>query len=233
VFNFDLPQDPEVYVHRVGRTGRAGKTGIAISLITPKERWLMRRIESFTKQRVEQGRLPTEQEIIKRRDDKLVDQMMVWLNRGRCRREMDMAAQLVEDGHDPLEIAAAALKLAQAEDKQRPIEPLGQVREFRARSPRPRVGREGFGKPRRPMDQRLEKGMVRLSLSTGRAHGVTANHVVGSLSHHADIPGRAIGRINIFDNHTLVDVPGNLAARVLAKADTYRIGRRSVAVQRA
>ncbi|NCC77909.1 MAG: DEAD/DEAH box helicase, partial [Clostridia bacterium] len=63
VFNFDLPDDPEVYVHRVGRTGRAGREGTAISLLTPKDRWQLRRIEDYTRFKLEQAELPTIQQI--------------------------------------------------------------------------------------------------------------------------------------------------------------------------
>ena len=63
VINFDLPTDPEAYVHRIGRTGRAGKEGIAISLVTPGEKRLLGQIESFTKQRISSAEMPTEKEI--------------------------------------------------------------------------------------------------------------------------------------------------------------------------
>jgi ATP-dependent RNA helicase DeaD len=75
--------------------------------------------------------------------------------------------------------------------------------------------------------------MVRLLLSTGRADGLRINHVVGSLSHYADIPGRSLGKISIQKQHTLVDVPEKLAGRVLGKSDSYRIGNKTVTVQRA
>ena len=63
VFNYDLPDDPEIYVHRIGRTGRAGKTGIAISLVAPAEKRLLRQIEAFTRQKLTAATLPTEEDI--------------------------------------------------------------------------------------------------------------------------------------------------------------------------
>jgi ATP-dependent RNA helicase DeaD len=94
VFNFDLPQDPELYVHRIGRTGRAGKSGVAISLLTPKERWFLRKIESYTKQKMTLATLPTEEGIQRQRDQLLVERMLVWLRRGRCQREGFVVATL-------------------------------------------------------------------------------------------------------------------------------------------
>jgi ATP-dependent RNA helicase DeaD len=233
VFNYDLPQDPEIYVHRVGRTGRAGKTGIAITLLTPKERWGLRRIEGLTKQKITRMMLPSAEDIKLHREAQLVGKVMVWLQRGRCSREREIVAQLMEDGHDLAEIAAVALKLARAEEKQRPIAPLKAVAEFSA----PVAGQALKRADRRPDRSRKssshENGMVRLLLSTGRADGVRVNHVVGTLSHFADIPGRSLGKISIQQQHTLVDVPEKLAARVLDKGAGYRIGNKNVTVQRA
>ena len=233
VFNYDLPQDPEIYVHRVGRTGRAGKTGIAITLLTPKERWGLRRIEGLTKQKITRMMLPSAEDIKLHREAQLVEKVMVWLRRGRCIREREIVAQLLEDGHDLAEVAAVALKLARAEEKQRPIAPLEAVAEFSAP-----VSGQAFKRPDRRKGRGREstsheKGMVRLLLSTGRADGLRINHVVGSLSHYADIPGRSLGKISIQQQHTLVDVPEKLAGRVLGKSDSYRIGNKTVTVQRA
>ena len=70
-------------------------------------------------------------------------------------------------------------------------------------------------------------------LSTGRADGVGINHIVGTLSHYADIPGRLLGKISIQKQHTMVDVPEKLVGRVLGIGADYRIGKKTVAVQRA
>jgi ATP-dependent RNA helicase DeaD len=237
VFNFDLPLDPEVYVHRVGRTGRAGKTGIAISLVTPPEQWHLGKIESFTKHKMTRCALPSVEDILAHRETQLMEQMAMWLQRGRCRQERKLVAQLVEAGHDPLEIAAVALKLARAEEKQRPIAPVNEVQEWQpARKAgkakptgKPAPGRNGRGQERTSH----EPGMVRLSLNTGKAIGLRPNQVVSALARHADIPGHAIGKIYIQDQHTLVDVPEQFVRQVLAKTGDYRIGKQIITVERA
>ena len=231
VFNYDLPQDPEIYVHRVGRTGRAGKTGIAITLLTPKERWGLRRIEGLTKQKIDRMMLPNDEDIKLHRETQLMEKVMVWMRRGRCSREREIVAQLLEDGHDLAEVAAVALKLARAEEKQRPIAPLKAVAEFSA----PAAGRTFKRSNHRKGGGRSashEKGMVRLLLSSGRTDGVRVHNVVGSLSHYADIPGGSLGKIRIQKQHTLVDVPEKLVGRILGKGVNYRIGNKTVAVQR-
>jgi ATP-dependent RNA helicase DeaD len=231
VFNYDIPQDPEIYVHRIGRTGRAGKTGVAITLLTPGERWWLRRTESFTKQKFTPMMLPSAEDILLQRETQLVEKVMVWLKRGRCRREREIVDQLLEDGHDLADIAAVALKLARAEEKQRPVAPLKPVVESgptpNGRALKRPDRRKGHGRE----NPSPEKGMVRVMLSTGRADGVRVNHIVGSLSHFADIPGQSLGKISIQQQHTLVDVPEKFAGRVIDSGAIYRIGRKTVAVQ--
>lgn len=234
VFNFDLPEDPEAYVHRIGRTGRAGKTGVAISLITPKETWRLNRIEKFARTQITQATLPTTADIKTHREAQLLEQIDVWLRRDRCRRELEIVTGLVENGADPLQIAAVALKLARAEEKQRPIAAISPVETASARNSRkkrkPRAGGTNNGS-RSP--QSHEEGMVRLSLSKGRRHGVRPNEVVSTIAHYANIPGHSIGKIFIDDQHTLVDVPEQFAPKVLAKTNTYRLRRQPVTVTRA
>ena len=185
VINFQLPDDPEVYIHRIGRTGRAGKTGIAISLFTPREKRRLREIETLTRQNLTKGVLPTAEDIRLHREQKVIDLMKVWLGRGRYQREREIAEQLVAEGHDPLEVAAAALKLARANEKQRPAATVVEAAErpaYRSGSPFERRpgGRTGHSH---------EAGMTRLKLQKGKLHGVRPNDVVGTIAYQAEIPG--------------------------------------------
>jgi ATP-dependent RNA helicase DeaD len=234
VINFDLPLDPEVYVHRIGRTGRAGRDGVALSLVTPQEQWRLRKIEKYAGQKVTQYNLPTTAEIQAHREEELLGQMLVWLRRGRCSREREMVTKLVEEeGYDLLDIAAASLKLARAEEKQRPIDAIGEVA---AERPRSRGSRDGRWNPApqngraRGSSRSHEQGMIRLSLNAGKAQGVRPNEVVGQIAFHADIPGHTIGAIQIQDHLTLVDVPEKFVAQVLAKNGSYRVRKQAVTI---
>jgi ATP-dependent RNA helicase DeaD len=233
VFNYDLPRDPELYVHRIGRTGRAGKSGTAVSLFTPKERWHLRKIEAFTKQKITLATLPTEEEVRCRRDQRLVERMTVWLKRGRCQRERGMVSKLIEEGHDVMEIAAAALKLVRAEEEKHPVAAITQLREESPKRAKRTDDIRNQGREKTIDRTSHEKGMVRLSLSSGSGDGLNVAHIVGSLSHHADIPGRCIGRIRIENQMTFVDVPEQFVDLVLAKKSSYRIGRRRIDIARA
>jgi ATP-dependent RNA helicase DeaD len=140
-----------------------------------------------------------------------------------------------------------ALKLARAEEKQRPIEPISEVKvkgtlkrsrrqdrqhEYHQKQVRfqPKNGNKS---DRRSRDSH-EEGMVRLSLSTGKKHGVRPSDIVGSIASHADIPGNTIGKIFIQDHHTLVDVEEQYVSRVLGKTGSYRVRQlENVTVERA
>jgi ATP-dependent RNA helicase DeaD len=239
VFNYDLPDDPEWYVHRIGRTGRAGKAGIAISLVTPGEKRLLRQVEAFTHQSIKRAELPSEDDILVHREEKMMNLVKVWLQRGRCKRERELVESLVAAGHDPLEIAAVTLKMARGEEKQRSIAPISIVADYRAEKPlRVRSGRgqarassRGGGRFETPGNQSHESGMVRLSLNMGRKHGIRPNDIVGTIAFHADIPGSSIGKIFIQDKHSLVDVPETLLGQVLANTGNYRIRQQPVNVK--
>ena len=80
VFNYHLPDDAEVYIHRIGRTGRAGKTGIAITLLSPREKRRMREVEALTKQTATKMDLPTPADIVKHRETQVVENLKIWLD---------------------------------------------------------------------------------------------------------------------------------------------------------
>ena len=208
---------------------------------------MLRRIEGYSKQSVTKGTLPTIEEIVQRRESKLLGKVAIWLERGRSRREREMVEELVAAGNDPVEIAAAALKLARGEEAQRPIAPISEVQEARPRGAHRQDrfnrsdsrgnNRNDRGSERRE-DRRFstdsrEKGMVRLALNAGKAHGIRPGDIVGTLAFHANIPGHVIGAINIRQEHSLVDVPEQFVDKVLAKEGSYRIRKQPISVERA
>jgi ATP-dependent RNA helicase DeaD len=230
VFNFDIPNNPEAYVHRIGRTARAGKDGIAISLVTSGERHSLHRIEGYTKRQISLAEIPTEKDIYQLREKKLVESLTTWLERDRSKRELEIVEEMVAAGQDPLKVAAAALKMARAEEKQRPVEKIGEVYQERSKSKNDKRKPTPRGKNQRKQVQRRsngksdishEDGMVRLSLGRGRMHGVRPSEVVGTIAARANIPGYVIGKILINDKRTLVDVPEEYVSRVLGQTGAY------------
>ncbi len=254
VFNYHLPDDAEVYVHRIGRTGRAGKTGVAITLISPREKRRLREVEALTKQPIKKMELPTTAEIHRHREAELVEKVKIWLGRGRFKRELEMVQELIAAGHDPLNVAAAALKIARADEKQRPIDEVQEVKarvddrgegrsNERGRKEFSRAGkRESFGRgegrekgasARQRGDTSHEEGMVRLKLNKGKTHGLRPNDIVGTIAFHANIPGYTIGKIRIEDKVTFVDIPEDILDQVLKQNGNYRIGKEKFALTKA
>lgn len=245
VFNYHLPDDAEVYVHRIGRTGRAGKTGVAITLVSPREKRRLREVEALTKQPIKKMELPTVGDIHRHREAEVVEKLKIWLGRGRFKRELEMVQELIAAGHDPLNVAAAALKIARADEKQRPIAEIEEVKAERRKKDftpgqkqknlrgRDRFATEKGDQSRHRGDKSHEEGMVRLKLNKGKLHGVRPNDIVGTIAFHANIPGSTIGKIRIEDQITFVDVPEDVVEQVLKQNGNYRIGKEKFALTRA
>jgi len=234
VVNYDIPFDPEVYVHRIGRTGRAGKSGVALMLVTSRERRRLQQIESFTMQPIARAKLPTPAEILARRDAQFLLKMG-----GQLEGELDNAsdnahalvAQMVTAGYAVSDIAAAAIRLARAQEKQRPIE---EIREVPARSQRhakfeKKPGRRPQRAPRRKGER--EPGMARLWLNVGHAHGIRPRDIVGAIAGETGISGRAIGAIDIQHQQTFVDVAERHANKVLHKMKHWKVRGRAVVLK--
>jgi ATP-dependent RNA helicase DeaD len=248
VFNYHLPDDAEVYVHRIGRTGRAGKTGIAITLLSPKEKRRLREVEALTKQPIAKMEVPTPADIVRHRENEVIENMKIWLGRGRYKRELEMVNELIAAGHDPLNIAAAALKIARADEKQRPIAEITEVKvEYKKVEMSPRRhgdgGKKGMfgrrdepgrgGKQRVGGDASHEAGMIRMKINKGKMHGVRPSDIVGTIAFHANIPGYTIGKIRIEDKVTFVDIPEDVMEQVLKQNGNYRIGKEKFALTKA
>ncbi len=224
VFNYELPRDPQVYVHRIGRTGRAGKTGTAISLVTPKQKGRLRKIERYTSETISHTILPSEEDLQDHRDSQLVKQMTERLDRSDSYdRERQITERLVDDGYDPLRIVSAALRI---------IRSGGNGASGKAHHPSPKNGHKTPRK-RNGTSRSHEKGMVRLALSAGKSSGTRPGQVVQALASVASIPGEVIGKISIQHRQTFVDVPAEFADQVISRSGSYRVGNRRVNVERA
>lgn len=235
VINYDFPQDAEDYVHRIGRTGRAGKTGIAITLLTPRERGRQKEVVSFTKQAVLDCTLPTFEEVQIRREERLVQKLSDQLIAGVTPSEHQLIEHLGELGLNSVEIAVAAIRLMRAgESKIQMVdlnEPVQDPRHTRLEERRgksanqrekwnekERGGRRSSRKPVRGDSSPLEGGMVRLWMNLGDQNGLRPGDVVGAIASEVGIPGKAIGEITILRDHTLVDISEQHVHRVLSES---------------
>ncbi|MEW9677261.1 DEAD/DEAH box helicase [Lentibacillus sp. L22] len=120
VYNFDIPQDPESYVHRIGRTGRAGKTGEAISFITPREIAHLHLIEKTTKSKMKRIMPPSGQDALRGQQQVAVDKLLKTIENKDLKAYHETANELLQD-HDSITVIAAALKLLTKERQNTPV----------------------------------------------------------------------------------------------------------------
>ena len=213
VINFDIPLDPESYVHRIGRTGRAGRTGVAITLVTPRERRLLHIIERMTNSTVQRMRLPTIADVIARRREAFKESLRETVAAGGLESYTILVEELGEE-YDPVDLAAAAFKLLLSEPEAGQEDKLA-TEEFEERRDERRVER-GEGRPGRSSGRfGPERGMTRVYLDVGRDDGVRPADIVGAIANEAGVPGRAIGAIDLYERFSFVEVPENLAERVI------------------
>lgn len=221
VVNYDVPHDVEAYVHRIGRTGRAGRTGVATLFITPRERKMMREIERFTGTPIKPMRIPTQADVVARRLSQLKETIRKNLAEGDLDLYLELVEQMVEEGpHDIAEIAAAAARVASA------ARPISEVAAPPPPPPPPFAEREKRREPprerphERPREGDAEK--TRLSIAVGKRDGIRPADVVGSIANEADVPGRDIGPIEIRDEITFVMIPTRYVDQVLQKVGHKR-----------
>jgi ATP-dependent RNA helicase DeaD len=187
VINYDIPDDPEAYVHRIGRTARAGKEGIAVTFVTPRERNLLQTIERLIRVRLSRKRVPTLADIAEKRAQLYCDSLRESIADGHLERYMSIVEDLGGE-FDLAEVAAAAIKMALEEQ----IGALDGQDELES-----------------------ETGMQRLFLRAGRRDGVSARDIVGAIANEAKISGREIGAVDIYDKFLFVDVPKRDAGRIV------------------
>lgn len=232
VFNYDLPREVEGYVHRIGRTGRAGKEGIAISFVNPKELWFLKRIEKYTKQEIRQADIPTEEDILQHREDNLLERMRIWLKRGRCSKEKELISLLVEEGFDAEDIAAVTLKMARADEKSRPVMSFDKVTAtISSKSNKKKKSRKKSNNKYDAVPK--EDGMVSITVNSGHQNGINPSEIVGAIARFSKIPGNSIGKILIKQNHSLVDIESQYVEQVLEQSGQIKMRKKRVTFKRA
>jgi ATP-dependent RNA helicase DeaD len=203
VINYDVPHDTESYVHRIGRTGRAGREGDAILFIAPREKRMLFSIEKATRQKIEEMQLPTTEVI----NDKRIATFKQRITDTLAAEDgLEFYHQLVEQYEQEhnvpaIEIASALAKLLQGDTPM--LLTKSQHRERPQREERFQKDRDEFKRKPRGSDE----GMVTYRIEVGRKHDVQPGNIVGAIANEADMQSSNIGRIKIFDDYSLVDLP--------------------------
>jgi ATP-dependent RNA helicase DeaD len=202
VVNYDVPSDPDAYTHRIGRVGRAGREGVAITLAEPREHRMRKTIERSTRQRITVEKLPTVADLRARRLEltrSAIEETLVEGDLERFRVVLDTLA----GEHDVVEIALAAVKLAH--------EASGQLDEDAAEIPEVSSPR-----PKTANAKAARRSMTRLFIGAGRTSGVRPRDLVGAIAGESSVEGRAIGAIEVSDRFSIVEVPDENAQEVIA-----------------
>jgi ATP-dependent RNA helicase DeaD len=238
VFNFDLPNDAEDYTHRIGRTGRAGKSGRAFTFVSGRELYKLQSMVRFAKLKIRRENVPSLDQVEEARTNVFFDRLRGVLEEGKFTRHERVIDRLLEQGFASTDIISALIHMmntpdraASPEVREQPIaaapareENRGEVDEVAAGKSAPAGGAETKrGKYERPARTGKEEGMTTLFMSIGRKQLVTPADIVGKIAGVTRLPANVVGAIDIHQRHLLVDVAADVAPLVIEKLNGIRM----------
>ncbi len=242
VFNYDIPQDDEYYVHRIGRTGRAGRDGIAFSFVVGREVYKFRDIQRYCKTRIIPQAIPSLDDITEIKAEKIMDQVKETINNVDLTKMIQVIEQkLVEEDYTAMDVAAALLKIAMGEENE-DIAESGHLapsldeldrygRDNRGRGGRNNGRRDGGRGNRGGRDERNGNGMARLFINIGKNQNVRPGDILGAIAGESGIPGRMVGSIDMYDKYTFVEVPEENAESVLKAMKNAKIKGKNIRME--
>jgi ATP-dependent RNA helicase DeaD len=228
VVNYDVPHDPESYTHRIGRTGRAGRSGDAILFITPREKHLLKVIERTTRQPISALELPTVQDVNNVRITRFKAQISDVLAEGGLDEFTSLIEEYEREHNIPtIEVAAALAKMARGNTSlslSKKTQAAFEEREPREVRSDVRFERQRESAPQREYKPRSsEAGTQTFRIAVGHDHGVKPGNIVGAIANEANIESRYIGRIDIRGDHTLLDLPSDLSSETIEHLRGVRV----------
>jgi len=229
VINYDIPYDTEAYVHRIGRTGRAGRSGDAILFVAPREKRMLAAIERATNQRIDLLEMPSTEAI----NDKRVSRFKQKITDTLAQESLDFYSNIIEQyeaEHDvpAQEIAAALAKLVQGD------EPL-----LLKKAPKPTENERGRNSKRRDDSKRRDRGerggnsgaaVQRFRIEVGKDHGAKPGNIVGAIANEAGLNGKEIGQIDMHAEFTMVDLPKGMPDEVFNALKGTRVAGQKLAI---
>jgi ATP-dependent RNA helicase DeaD len=229
VINYDAPFDSEAYVHRIGRTGRAGREGDAILFLSHRERRLLHSLERAVGSAIEAMEVPSDAEINQQRLDNLQQQLNDLLEQPvpqERQQEVALMEEIIqrlsrETEATPEQLALAALRLAQGDQ---PLLVVPQPQQA------PRQGRQGERGERR--QGRPNSSMERFRVEVGWRDRIKPGHLVGAIANETGLDGRQIGKITIFDDHSTVDLPQGMPPQLMQSLQRVRVMQKELQISR-
>jgi len=223
VLNYDIPYDTESYIHRIGRTGRAGREGEAILFVSPREQRMLKSIERATRQQIETMQLPSTDDINEKRVQRFVDRITQTIDS----QDLDFFKNLLteyqqEHDADPLVVASALAHLLQGEtpllmkeQERPPRRERGDRDRDRDRDDRGKRPPRGMSTKAKQLKDHPDVEMQRYMISVGHDHGVAPKNIVGAIANEADLDANFIGAIEIYDDCSTVDLPTGMPKSVV------------------
>ena len=224
VVNYDIPNDTEAYIHRIGRTGRAGRKGDAILFVAPRERRMLAAIERATRQKIEPLVLPTTEMVNNKRIAKFKQSITDTLAAGDLVFMHGLLEQYRQEHDIPAMDIAAALAHMTIGDEPLLLEPDKPHRRPARSSDNDRPARKGKGGKHQGKTRTAPgKGMERFRIDVGKRHKVQPGNIVGAIANEAGLDAKYIGRIDIQPNFSFVDLPSDMPDDVFRDLKETRI----------
>lgn len=201
VFNYDIPQDEEYYVHRIGRTARAGREGMAFSFVTSKDRHRIKVIERYTKTKIKRMALPTIEDMEEGQVHLLLGKIKREMEKGKLEKYESMVKQILEENFNPFDLAVVLLKLYFKRNRLSEHVKLDMV------------------------DNKAKASgeMGRIYINIGKKKGVSPRHILGALINETGISKKEVGDIDMYDKFTFVDIPLEYTDMVIRNLNKKRI----------
>lgn len=240
VFNYDLPQDDEYYVHRIGRTGRAGREGIAFSFVVGKEVYKLRDIQRYCKTKIVPQAIPSLNDVTAIKVDKILETVADTIGDTDLSKTVNIIEKkLLEEDYTSLDLAAALLKMMMGEENEDIIdtrEPrsLDELDNFYGGGSRGRSsGRNGSGSSRGGRYDSSRDDMARLFINIGKNQNVKPGDILGAIAGESGMPGKMVGSIDMYDKYTFVEVPRENADAVLQAMKDVKIKGKNIHMEKA
>ena len=212
VFNYDLPQDEEYYVHRIGRTGRAGREGVALSFVSGKEAYKLKEIERYCKTKIKAKPVPSMDDVKNTLIEGVFNQIRQTIEEGGLSDMVEyIENQLNIEDYTCMDMAAALLKMH-----------LGDSLKDRMEVETVHYDLDAD-----------RHGMVRLFINVGKKDKIKPSNILGAIAGESGIPGKLVGSIDMLDNYTFVEVPSKYADKVLDAMQNVSINGRAINMEKA
>ena len=237
VFNYDIPQDVEYYVHRIGRTGRAGKSGLAFTFVTgSREMAELRGIMNYTRKDITKSSVPSSAQVMEARRKRFARKVCAAVENEDLSEYIHMVERLMDDGFSSIEIAAALLKseMTSGGKAAMPSEAddfAFSGYEYRRFSGCRTSGGDLRGRRKSSGREQNTESMTKIYINLGSRAGLLPKHIVGTVAGETGLPGRYIGRIEINEKYSTFDVPQEAAGTVIAILNQTRIIGRKISAR--